>query len=70
MTCEEVRQLATSKAFEVTTRGERAAVLAHVLRCPDCTLFLESVGPAVEKGNEAEVLRQDLEDDEFREVLG
>lgn len=70
MTCEDVRSLATAKPFEDTTRAERAAVLAHVLRCPECEEFLESIGPHSDPQGEAEVLRNDLEDDEFREVLG
>lgn len=43
MTCDEFLKMAKEKGVTRSTRGERAAMLAHMNHCPACLLAIERV---------------------------
>lgn len=64
MTCDEARSFAAGDPANVT-RGMRASVAAHMRRCESCLDWALSQGPPERNSADEELLRQDLEDEEF-----
>lgn len=69
MTCESFRELVAGKPFEETTRGERASILKHALDCPECRQFVNDHGGRGPPSGEADLMRRDMQDEEFRRVV-
>lgn len=69
MTCDDIRTL-TIKPLETTTRGERAAVMAHMASCPPCREWVvqnEPPGtPGVDYGR---LRREDEADPEYCSIV-
>ena len=41
MTCDETREFLLHRPAATVTRGERAAVYGHLMKCPECVRFME-----------------------------
>ena len=78
MTCDEVRQIVTTRSSDTCTRAERAAVYGHLMVCYACVLFMakEAAGATPEQAARTEkvadeLFRDDIKDPEYvRTVFG
>lgn len=43
MTCDETRKILESRPAETCTRGERAAVYGHLMKCQACIGFMQNL---------------------------
>lgn len=78
MTCDEVKTVLQTRAASDCTRGERAAVYGHLMKCPDCLRFMRAERLAMTRSERRESDRiggemhdRDIQDPEFvRTVYG